>query len=104
MAQEDILRDAQVGGQVEFLIDRRDAQGLGILGAPDFNRLPIEEDLALVLGIGAGQDLDQGRLAGPVLAQQGMHLTFPDGEIHPFQRLDTGEGFANALHFQQDLT
>ena len=104
VAQEDVLRNGQVFGQVELLVDRRDAQGLGILGPPDVHRLPFEEDLAFILGVRAGQDLDQGRLAGPVLAQQGMDLAFPDGEADAFQRLDAGEGFADALHFQQDFT
>ena len=37
-------------------------------------RPAVEGDLAGVLGVGAGQDLDHRRLAGAVLADQRMHL------------------------------
>jgi hypothetical protein len=37
---------------------------------------------------GAGQDLEQGRLAGTVLADQRMHLSSAHVERHAAQRMD----------------
>ena len=50
-----------------------------------------QADLAGVRAVHAGQDLDQGRLAGTVLAQQRVHLAGPDVEIDIVERQRAGE-------------
>ena len=52
-----------------------------------------------VAGVGrmhAGHDLDQGRFAGAVLAQQRMHFARPHIETHILQHADADEGFGDA--------
>src|SRR5262245_739648 len=103
MAQEDVFRDSQVTSQVKLLVDCRNAQRLCILRTADFDRLALKANLAFVLSIATGQNLDLCRFAGSVLTQESMDLTFSDSEIDALQRLDTGETLADALHLEQNL-
>ena len=75
IAKEYVLGDGLVGGEIELLVDDRDAQplrrraGLWIsMGRP--SRM-ISSGILLV---GAGQDLDERGLAGAVLTGQGHDL------------------------------
>ena len=74
VADEDVLGDVQVGEEQRLLVDRRDAEALRLGGAADGHRLAVEQDLAAVGLVDAGDDLDQRRLAGAVLAEQRMDL------------------------------
>ena len=47
---------------------------------------PSSSDLALVGLVGAGEHLDQGGLAGAVLAEQAVHLAGPDLQVDAVQR------------------
>ena len=49
----------------------------------------------------AGHYLDQRRLAGTVVAQQGHDFAGVDGEVHLRQRPDVAEVTAEATSFQQ---
>ena len=50
--------------------------------------LAAQDDLAGVGRLGARQDLDQRRLAGPVLSGEGVDAAPPDGEVHALERLN----------------
>ncbi len=73
-AEEQVGRHVEIVAQGEVLVDRLDAEVLGVARAADRGLLPVEQDLAGVGGERAGQDLDQGRLAGAVVAEQRHHL------------------------------
>ena len=62
----------------------------------------VEDDRAVVrpVPVDAGQDLHQGRLAGPVLAADGVDLASLDGDRHVLQGLDAGERLGDGLHLQ----
>ena len=81
--EREILGDAQGWDEMEVLVDRHDPQVFGRLGivAGKFDRLAVEHDRPPVQAVGAGQDLHQGRLAGPVLAQQHVHLAVLQVEV-----------------------
>ena len=64
-------------------------------------RLAVEGDLALGGREVAGDDLDQRRLAGAVVAHQPEHLAGLDREIDTLQRLDRAEMLGDALELQQ---
>ena len=83
MADEDVLGDRQVGEDHRLLVDRDDPQRLRIEGARDRARLAVDHDLAGVRLLDAGHDLDQRRLAGPVLADEGVDLARVEGERAP---------------------
>jgi hypothetical protein len=54
---------------------------LGLAGAGKPNRLPVEEEGARIGLVNTGDDLDQGGLAGAVLAQQSMDFAGEDLEM-----------------------
>ena len=56
----------------------------------------VEADLAGIGGVDAGEDLDQRRLAGAVLAEQRMHLAAPDVEVDVVERQRAGEALGQA--------
>jgi hypothetical protein len=71
--EKDILGDRQAGYQSQFLEDGGNAGLLGILRAVKADRPSLERHLAFIFGIDAGQDLDECRLAGTVLADEAHH-------------------------------
>ena len=64
-------------------------------------RLALPEDLALVGRVRPGQHLDQGGLAGAVLAEQAVHLAGADVEVDAVERAHAGENLDDAAHLQQ---
>ena len=101
-AEEHVVRNGQFGDQVEFLVDHGDAVPRGVLGRVDVHRLAEDLDAALVVGVHAGQDVAQRRLAGAVLAEQRDDLTGVHGEVDAVQGAHAGEGLADLAHGQQD--
>jgi hypothetical protein len=99
--QEDVVGDAQPAHQVELLVDRRDAEAHRGLRVAQRHLLAAPVDLALVRLVGAGQDLDQRGLARAVLAEQAVHLSGADVEVHTVERPDTGERLDDAVHLEE---
>jgi hypothetical protein len=85
VADEDVPGDAEVGEDQRFLEDRGDAPGLGVGGAAQPHALAVDEDLTAVGRVHAGHDLDQRRLAGAVLADEGVHIARQEVEPHVVQ-------------------
>ena len=57
----------------------------------------VDDDLGARVGrMDAGQDLDQRRLARPVLADQAVHLAAPDRPFDPVERHRPAEPLAHA--------
>src|SRR3970282_392688 len=77
--QKGIFGHAQVGQQIELLIDDADPQLLGGVRARDAYALPAQHDVTTVRDVHASQDLHQGRLPSAVLSNNGVHLT-PEAE------------------------
>ena len=67
-AERQVLGHRHRRNEVDFLVDRADAEGLRLACRTDLDRAAVQTDLAPVAAQGAGQDLDQRRLARPVLA------------------------------------
>ena len=74
MADEDVLGDAQIGKDHRLLIDGDDPPALGIGRRTELGRLAVDADRTLVRLVDPRHRLDQRRLAGAVLTDQGMHL------------------------------
>jgi hypothetical protein len=103
-AEQHILGDRQVRGERELLVDDGDPEALGRERAVDHDRLAVEPDLAARIGlVGPGQDLHQGRLAGPVLAHQGVNLARVDLQRDVRKGFDARKGLGNAAHLQDRL-
>ena len=75
-----LAAEIEIGGGVDIvgerqrLVDRLDAERLGIARIVDLGQLAIDVDVAGIALVGARQDLDQRRLAGAVVAEQAHHL------------------------------
>ena len=67
------------------------------------NLFAVEEHLAVIGLVDAGEHLDQGGFAGAVFAQQCHHLTLADGDAYVIQGPDTGEAFADAPGLHDDF-
>ena len=67
----------------------------------DRDLLAGEGDRAGIRSLDPGQDLDQGRLAGAVLTDEGMDLALPEGEVHALEGLNPREALVDALHGQE---
>ena len=73
-AEQHVLRDREVGDQVDLLVDRADAGGLRGGRRGELVLLAADEDRAGVDAVDAREGLDQRRLAGAVLAHEGVDL------------------------------
>ncbi len=102
MTEEDVLGDGEGRDQTEFLEDHADAEGAGIVGRANLDRIAVDRDLPLVRRVDPLQDLHQGRLAGAVAADEGVHLALAQVEVDPVQDADAGETLADPGHPYRD--
>ena len=102
-AERDVLRDRQLAEQRGLLIDRRDAERLRGRGREPRERLAIERDLTGVRLHRAGEDLDERRLAGAVLADERVDLAGAQLERRALERLHTGVGLGHVGRAKHDL-
>ena len=91
VAEHDVLRDRQVVAEVDLLVHGADPGGLRLRGAGERALLAVDDDRPGVDRVHAGEGLDEGGLAGAVLAHQGVHLAGEQPEVDAVQRLDPGE-------------
>ena len=103
MADENVLRDIEVGKHHRLLIDRGDPKRLRCAGTVDGARLAIDEYLARAWLMHAGHDLYQRRFAGAVFADERMDLARPQHHRNAVERFRHGEILGNATHFQNRL-
>ena len=69
-------------------------------GPADLHRLAVDEDLALVRLEQAVEDVHQGRLAGAVLAEQGVDLAGLDGQVDVVVGDQVTEALGDAAQFE----
>ena len=102
-AEEEILLDRQFRHQAEFLEDRADPHHARRVRLKAGEALRQEPELAGVRSEGAGDDVDQGRFAGAVLAKQHMDLAGAQVEIDVVERQHAREALADADHLQEKV-
>ena len=98
VAEHHVLADRQVRAEVDLLVDRRDAGPLGVGGAAEDPRLAGDGDRAAVDRVDAGERLDEGGLAGAVLAHERVDLAGAEEEVDAVEREDAGEADGDAAH------
>ena len=81
VAQGQVLGHREPVHQTEVLVDHAHAVVQSLVGGTEIHRFPVQVDLAAVRVVEAGEDRAQGRLAGPVLPQQGVYLAPPQVEV-----------------------
>ena len=96
--EKDVLGDAAQGHEVDLLIDGGDAGVLRRMRCREVDRPIRQGDLARILPVGAGQDLDHRRLAGAVLSDERHDLARRDLQGGVGQGGNAGEGLAHGPH------
>ena len=95
VAEEDVLGDGQVFGEVEFLVDQDDAFVLGFARIGETMRHAVDREIAFGGLLVAGEDLDQRRLSGAVLAEQADDLARFQREADAVQDFNEAETFGD---------
>jgi hypothetical protein len=78
------------------LRNKPNAGGNGVAGRTEVDGLAAEHNLPLIRGIEAVEHADQRRLAGTVLAEQGVDLAAVEIEIDAIDRKDARKAFGDA--------
>ena len=100
LAQKHRFRDGKVRDQVELLVDNADAGGFDGCRVAEGQRATVEGRAAAVGLINAGEDLDQRRFTGAVLANQAMNLPRIEAQGNRIKRHYAGKTFADLVHDQ----
>ncbi|MNH20389.1 hypothetical protein D3C79_801550 [compost metagenome] len=103
VADEEVVHHRHVRQQVDLLIDGADPQALGVGCVRRGDGDAIEFDAPPVGLVDAGEGLDQGGLAGAVLAEQRHDLSPAQGEVHLMQGTHPGKDLADTAGVQQHI-
>ncbi len=87
-AHEEIGDNVDIGAERQVLVDGLDAGGLGLGRGLGEEFAALEQHAARRRLQPAGDDLDQRRLAGAVVAEQRHDLALADGEADALERFD----------------
>src|SRR3954454_7612271 len=102
-AEEDVLGRREVIAQGQVLVDDLDALSPRVDRLVEMDRAVVDPDLALGRREVAGDDLDQGRLAGAVVAHEADRLARLDLEAHALGRLDRADMLRASHELEQGL-
>ena len=101
-ADQDVRRDVHLREQRQLLRHTGDAELLGAVRCQGAELLAAHLDAADVGGDHAGEDLDERRLAGAVLAEQGEHLAGADREVHAGEGVGGPESLRHAAQARRE--
>src|SRR4051812_48293071 len=94
-AGEDVFADAGGFGERQVLVDGLDAALAGVAGAGEGRPLALVPELAVVRLEDARDHLDEGGLAGPVVAGERQDLAAAQLEADLLERVDAAEALAD---------
>ena len=97
-AQQDVLLDAEVRCQVEFLVDHRDPASTRVQRVRRPEGRALEFDVARVRHIGPAENLHQRALAGAIFADQRVDFARPDLQRDILERTRGAEALAHFDH------
>ena len=89
-----------VGDNQQLLLHAGQAEFDRVVGVADVLDPSVDCDLTLVRGDRAGEDLDQGALAGSVGADQAEDLTAADRDVDVVEDLDGSVLFRDSARLQ----
>ena len=98
---EKVLLHRELRHQRKFLEHRADAELARVMHRIDVRWFALEIDAPVAGPMHAGDDLDHGRLAGAVLAEQNVDLAGAHVEADLVQRKRAGELLRDALEVQE---
>ena len=100
-AEEEVAPDRHQRHDREVLVDGRDAVGARLARGVEGQLAALDEQSPLVRRVRAGEDLDQRRLAGAVVAQDAEHLPRVDVRGDVLEGDDVPEVLADVIDLQQ---
>ena len=103
-AEKQAFGDGQMVGKIEFLMDDDDAERFRSAVRRQLDRLTIKEDFARGRLLETGKDLDEGRLAGAILAHESVDLASAKIKVDAEQHLHAVEGLGYPSRRQHDST
>ncbi len=101
LAQENILGDRQILGQIQLLVDRMNAQLQRGARRRDRPLTIIDQDPAGVRRVNAAEDFDQRRFAGAIFADQPHNFARGQRKADLIKRPHAGKTLADPLEPQQ---
>ena len=101
--QAQVRPDVEVGDERRFLVDRDEAAPAGLARGVDGALVAVHGDRAAIGPDGAGQDLDEGALAGAVGAHERMDLARAHGERRGLERDDRAVRLRDAGRLEQQV-
>ena len=100
VAEEEIGGHRQMRAKHHLLVHGVDAEADRLVGGGERDRAAFPQDLARGPLVHAGQRLDECRLAGPVLADDGVDLARQEVEVDALQRMGGAKAFVEFLQGQ----
>ena len=100
-AEEQVLLDGHIGHEAELLEDRADALLTGVVHGPEVRGRAPEPHLALVGLQRARDDVDEGRLAGAIFAEEHVDFSGEQVEIDVIESLHAGKPLAQCAQAEQ---
>ena len=101
-AEEHVLGHGQPRDERDLLGDERDPADERLARRPERDRRPPQDQVALILREDAGDDLAQGGLAGPVLADERVDRARPDGDRDIVEGPGRPEGLPEPADLEMD--
>ena len=95
--EEHVVVHAQLVDQGQVLVDGVDPERAGMVDRLEHDLLAVDEDAAGVGLVEAADDLDQGRLAGAVVADEAEHLAPAQAQVDVGQGGDPAEALGHVL-------
>ena len=99
----DVLGDRQVGEERWLLVDGGDAERAGAAGIHRRHDVAVDDELAAIRRLGAGDDLDEGGFPRAVLTDEGVHFARTEIEGDPLEGADAGKRFGDGGRGQQHV-
>ena len=93
--EEEILRDAHLRNEAQFLEDNADPDRPGVTRRPNRTLGAVQGNRAGIGGKRTGKDLDERRLAGSIFPHQDMHLAGADLEVDAVEGHDPREALGH---------
>jgi hypothetical protein len=99
-AEQHVLAHRELGHEAQVLVDEGHPARPGRLQRPERHGVAGDGHVAGVGSDGAGDHLHQGRLAGAVLAEQGVDLAALHAKVNALERPHARVGLAGALELE----
>jgi len=96
--EHDVLGDGEIREQGEILVDHLHSAGDRRRRVHTGVRLAVDDDLTGVGPLDSGDDLDEGRLAAPVLSREAVHLAGSELEGYAVEGGDPAESLRDTAN------